>query len=425
MRMLPCCFAVAAALTAVPALATNYTVNSEADVPEVSPGNGTCDPEFAIEGVCTLRAAIQEANANAGSDTIFLTADQTYTLTRTGQDQTASNGDLDITDDVIIIFFASGTRPIVDANGQERAFEIHSGNVTLLGFDITGGDATIDSDQAGGGVAVNFDAGNVQLSLLRFYGNLANFGGGLYNDGPNTTLSSSELYENEAENDFPESSGSAIYNRGVLDVDHSSVFANSGTGDFGAIAIENTPPFTGSPILNVINTTVASNIGFGINSQDESTLVVRNSTIVANTAVGIRIGGTDGFFQMRNSAVVRNLDLDCQISIVADLNLDRYNMDSDDTCELSDGTSNYPGVEQPYLTPLAMYDGFTHVSRPLTRSPLIDTGHPVIGAIGCEEDDQQFVERPIDFDGDGNARCDVGAVELSDDVIFFDAFETL
>jgi len=110
---------------------------------------------------------------------------------------------------------------------------------------------------------------------------------------------------------------------------------------------------------------------------------------------------------------------------VIDLNLDRYNMDSDDTCELSDGTSNYPGVEQPYLAPLATVGGFTHVSRPLTISPLIDTGHPVIGAIGCEEDDQQFVERPIDFDGDGNARCDVGAVELSDDVIFFDPFETL
>jgi len=43
MRMLPCCFAVAAALAAMPALATSYTVNSEADVPEVSPGNGTCE----------------------------------------------------------------------------------------------------------------------------------------------------------------------------------------------------------------------------------------------------------------------------------------------------------------------------------------------------------------------------------------------
>jgi hypothetical protein len=56
---------------------------------------------------------------------------------------------------------------------------------------------------------------------------------------------------------------------------------------------------------------------------------------------------------------------------------------------------------------------------------MIDHGHPVIGAIGCEEEDQQGADLPIDFDGDGTDRCDVGAVELSDDVIFFDPHELL
>ena len=177
-------------------------------------------------------------------------------------------------------------------------------------------------------------------------------------------------------------------------------------------------------LVGPFNSTVATNLGIGINSQDESTLVVRNSTIAANTAVGIRIGGTDGFFQMRNSAVVRNLDLDCQISIVADLNLDRYNMDSDDTCELSDGSSNYPGVD-PWLTPPMRRGGFARVAWPLTHSPVIDQAHPVIGAIGCEEEDQDFNPRPVDFDGDGSARCDVGAIELDDDVVFHDPWERL
>jgi len=411
-------------LAALPAVATNYTVNSQADVPEVSAGNGTCDPEFAIEGVCTLRAAIQEANAHVGADTIFLTAGQTYTLTRSGQDATASRGDLDITDDVTIIFFASGDRPIVGANGLERAFEIHSGNVTMLGFDITGGNATLAGDQAGGAVAVNFDAGTVQLSLMRMYGNRANFGGGLYNDGADTVLSASELYDNEADNDFTDSSGAAILNRGTLVVDHSSAFDNTGTNGLGAVAVENTPPFTGSPTLTLIDTTIATNLGIGVNSQDESALVVRNSTIAANSNVGIRIGGPGGTFQMRNSIVAKNVGSDCIVSVSADLNLDRYNMDSDNTCELADGTSNYPGVE-PYLTPLAAHDGFTRVAWPLTISPAIDLGHPVIGAIGCESDDQHFLDRPVDFDGNGNARCDVGAVELDADVIFFDPFEIL
>jgi hypothetical protein len=74
---------------------------------------------------------------------------------------------------------------------------------------------------------------------------------------------------------------------------------------------------------------------------------------------------------------------------------------------------------------VARHGGLTHVSWPLTNSPLIDEGHPVIGSIGCEPDDQQFVDRPVDFDGDGVARCDIGAVELDSDVIFHDPFDRL
>jgi CSLREA domain-containing protein len=108
-------------LLAAPALATSFTVNSQADVGDDNLGDNVCHAINGIPGICTLRAAVQEANAHAGSDTIFLTADQVYTLTRAGQDANANNGDLDITDDVSILFFASGTRPVVDVNGQERS----------------------------------------------------------------------------------------------------------------------------------------------------------------------------------------------------------------------------------------------------------------------------------------------------------------
>src|SRR5688572_16702390 len=46
---------------------TTFTVNSTADSSDASPGDGICD---AGAGVCTLRAAIEEANANVGADTI-------------------------------------------------------------------------------------------------------------------------------------------------------------------------------------------------------------------------------------------------------------------------------------------------------------------------------------------------------------------
>src|SRR5688500_14440519 len=231
-----------AALHALPAAAGSFTVNSEADVPDDGIGDGECHAELGLPGVCTLRAAIQEANANPGADQIWLTAGQVYTLTRAGQDATASNGDLDIHDDVQVLFFASGVRPVVDADGLERAFEVHEGNVTLLGFDITGGDAGLPGDSSGGAIAINFDAGVVQLSLLRLYGNRANFGGGLYNDGAQTTVTACEFSGNEAHDDFTDSNGSAILNRGTLLVEQSGVFDNSGVDGLGAVAIENTPP---------------------------------------------------------------------------------------------------------------------------------------------------------------------------------------
>ncbi|MBM4425155.1 MAG: CSLREA domain-containing protein [Chloroflexi bacterium] len=62
---------VAAALTAAPAQparAASFIVNSTADAVDVAPGNGVC--ETATAGQCTLRAAIQEANALAGDDSI-------------------------------------------------------------------------------------------------------------------------------------------------------------------------------------------------------------------------------------------------------------------------------------------------------------------------------------------------------------------
>ncbi|HJT97966.1 MAG TPA: right-handed parallel beta-helix repeat-containing protein [Rhodanobacteraceae bacterium] len=420
--------AIASAIAiAAPAPAATFDVTSEADVPDDAIGDGTCHAELGLPGVCTLRAAVQEANAHAGADTISLSAGQHYTLTRSGQDATASNGDLDITDDTTILFFASGERPVVDAGGLERAFEIHAGNVTMLGFDVTGGDATLAGDATGGGIAIDFDAGIVQLSLLNIYGNRANFGAGVYNDGPSTTVSASNIHDNEYVESSAESSGAAIRNRGTMQLDHSAVFANHGVDGQGAVAVSNHPPNTGSSSLDIVNSTIAQNVGVGIESEseaagNEASLFVSNATVAGNTAVGLRISGSAGAFTMRNSVVARNGDFDCQVSssMLLDLDLDHYNADSDGTCALDDGPSNNVGIET-LLTPVERHGGLTYASWPLTTSVLIDLG-PITG---CEDDDQHFLERSVDFDGSGIANCDTGAIEMSDDVIFFDPMERL
>src|SRR5215208_1068474 len=63
---------LAAGLLAPPAHAASntFTVNSASDFADVKVGDGVCDADFATGNLCTLRAAIQEANATTDQDTI-------------------------------------------------------------------------------------------------------------------------------------------------------------------------------------------------------------------------------------------------------------------------------------------------------------------------------------------------------------------
>ena len=67
------CFSLAAVIClldgAIPVWAATFTVNSTDDVVDADLGNGLCETATG-NGTCTLRAAIQEANALVGADTI-------------------------------------------------------------------------------------------------------------------------------------------------------------------------------------------------------------------------------------------------------------------------------------------------------------------------------------------------------------------
>src|SRR3954451_13815156 len=90
-------------LAALPAAAlgsTTFAVDDLGDCVDASPGDGQCVATPSDR--CTLRAAVMEANATAGEDTINLPGD-TITLSRpgTGEDA-AATGDLDVTDPLIV-----------------------------------------------------------------------------------------------------------------------------------------------------------------------------------------------------------------------------------------------------------------------------------------------------------------------------------
>ncbi|MCG6976074.1 MAG: hypothetical protein LJE56_06615, partial [Acidiferrobacterales bacterium] len=85
--------AILSVLVASTSAAPPYTVNTIFDEPDSNLMDGTCE---GVSGYCTLRAAIQQLNADGNGGTVNLDA-KTYSLTEAGDSDTiATDGDLDI-----------------------------------------------------------------------------------------------------------------------------------------------------------------------------------------------------------------------------------------------------------------------------------------------------------------------------------------
>ena len=219
-----------------------FTVNSTNDAVDVNPGDGTC---ATAAGECTLRAAIQEANAYAGTDTLNLTA-QTYTLAiananKDAGEDAAATGDLDITSDLIL----NGNGATIDANNIDRVIHILAGaTVSIANVTIKGGSY-----------------------------NALGTGGGILNNGI-LTLSNSTVSDN-AQYSY---SGNGIYNSGELIVINSTISGNSGTGISNA----------NGGIATLTNSTISKNTSWGIggiNNTNDSTLTLINTIVSGNLAL--------------------------------------------------------------------------------------------------------------------------------------------
>ena len=95
--------------------AATFTVTSTADAVDASPGDGVC---ATATGGCTVRAAVEEANAERSADTITVPAGR-YRLIL---------GQLSITTDMTISG-AGADRTILDGNGSTRVIEVGGGVV--------------------------------------------------------------------------------------------------------------------------------------------------------------------------------------------------------------------------------------------------------------------------------------------------------
>jgi predicted outer membrane repeat protein len=291
-------------------LLTTFMVSSTADSFDNVFGDGVAADR---NGVDSLRAAIQESNALAGPDTIYLTSG-TFTLSFDGfDDDNAIRGDLDITGDVTIIG-AGAENTIIDGGGIDRIFDVFPGtNVSISGVTIRNGTArngagirstgslTIENsiienniaegafDSVGGGIA-NSQGGNLTLIGVTVRNNTSEIhGGGLYSTDSTVTITDSVFENNSTEMD---GGGISVFN-GSLDMTGGAIRNNSADLDGGGLSME-------SAIVSLTEVSVSSNTateaGGGINVfGNGAELRIFTSTIADNSATneggGIRAAG--------------------------------------------------------------------------------------------------------------------------------------
>ena len=133
-----------------------YTVSLTTDAVDANVGDGVCDAFLDRAGQqCTLRAAIQEANATEKWGAIVLPAG-TFRLTVAGShEDAAASGDLDINGPNLTISGAGPAQTVIDAAGlgevTDRVLDIYSTEVAITvrisGITIRNG--RVDEDPGG------------------------------------------------------------------------------------------------------------------------------------------------------------------------------------------------------------------------------------------------------------------------------------
>ncbi len=287
----------------------------------------------------------------------------------------------------------------IDANGNSRVFSVSTAETVLLkGLTMSGGDSSMGgalinsgveltleecsvvdniSSDFGGGL-YNGNGGILVLDETTIAGNIANFGGGVYNASDSSLETTFSTFSQNSATD-----GGGIYNAGPdLIVDRSALSANDSTHNGGAIFN------TGVNVL-VENSTLAGNAsadntGGAISNNTSGDLIIRHSTIAANTGTGI-INDAPAVLTLDNSIVANNFNLlNVPIDILGDFTSVAANLIREHTGTLLGGPA--PITNDPVLGPLGSYGGRSHSMPPLVGSPVLDAGVVTVNTPSTDQD---------------------------------------
>lgn len=383
--------AVGPGVAPVQAAERTFRVDSLLDAVDAKVGDGACRTALAT---CTLRAAVQEANASLVPSRIELPHGRiTFTLASLAPGVPNVNdpesGDLDLLRPVTVQG-AGARRTVIDTAGLDRAFSnVHLNTATLSDLAITGGRFGRTDSWSGGAV---WNEGVMTLERVHLYDNEAGYGGAVFNT-PRTHM-----------------------------VIRDSLLEDNRSGEGGAVRFDASG--------EVVNTTITGNsvfavdqsrrpgelsgYGGGIDHRGGGDLVIVNSTITGNHALkgggGLNtslayVGAAAGPISPRtvrlyNTVIAGNTseqgEQDCRAAGLPLVSAGHV-LDGDGSCSTT-GPTDLPRRD-PRLSALADHGGPTDTLMPHQRSPLIDAG----GADGCPRADQRGFER--------TGTCDIGAVE--------------
>jgi CSLREA domain-containing protein len=251
------------------------------------------------EGGCTLREAIDVANAGLGAGTAAngCTVNEsgtdapityeinlpsyTYTLSGAAGNDDNTGGDLDIIANVTINGTGASST-IINGGGIDRVLHlpIPGLGITLAISNVSVQNGRVFGSDDGGGIYNN--KGMVTISNSTISNNKSDdYGGGIYNfDKAKVTINNSIIVNNEADR------GGGIHSYySTLTIINSTINNNKTGDDGGGINLSR-------GMANISNSTIANNTGFGIYGRsidNISTLNIFNSTISGNSGGGISV----------------------------------------------------------------------------------------------------------------------------------------
>jgi large repetitive protein len=260
------------------ASAKTFLVNSTKDEVDENYQDGNCSST--PSGVCTLRAAIQEANWLDGPDTIRVPAGL-YMLTIPGKDDFSASGDLDIISDGfgnndLTITGMGANKTFINGGKLDRVFHILSPvSVTIAKVTIQNGVAADGglSQALGGGILMTPES-TLTVKKCTISNNAAShtvdaYGGGIYSEGTLRIIDST--FWNNSASSGRWSWGGGIHSRqAVLTITGSSFSNNSASGS-------------------------DTGLGGGISSFQNVSTMITNSSLFNNSASGGQLGDRAGY----------------------------------------------------------------------------------------------------------------------------------